>query len=109
MALLLPGTGARNGDEDVPQGEPGLSVSCSEAFPGLRAGSLGASGGDVSWAPTAPPAEVTEPHSRLGCCFCVAGCGAWGAEGHPGDCSHFLPVLPVVVLRALCRGCCTLL
>lgn len=36
MALLLPGIG--DGDGDVPWREPGLSVPCSEALPGLGAG-----------------------------------------------------------------------
>lgn len=34
VSLLLPGMGAGNGDKDVPQREPGLSVPFSEALPG---------------------------------------------------------------------------
>lgn len=78
--LLLPGVEAGNGD--VPQGELGLSVPCSEAFPGLGARPFGgfclveerllSTSGFC-------PKEVTEPHSQLGCCCCVAGWGSMGS------------------------------
>lgn len=80
------GMGAGNGDRDVPQREPGLSVPFSEALPAPLRGS----DGEISWALMV--FMLAGEQGELGC--------TWqAAAGIPSQFS------PAVGLGALCRGC----